>query len=137
MIFKGLGCEGYRLPTEAEWEYAARAGTETPFWTGENLTSEQANYGGAKPVPVRSFAANPWGLYEVHGNIWEWVHDGYESYAEEAIEDPIGPERASDRVVRGGSWSSGPQDARVANRFRLEPTGRYVILGFRVARSAP
>ena len=71
--------EEYRLPTEAEWEYAARAGTTTPFWFGETINAGQANYGSreAKKIPVNTFEPNPWGLYNVHGNVWEWTCSEY------------------------------------------------------------
>jgi formylglycine-generating enzyme required for sulfatase activity len=106
------------LPTEAEWEYACRAGSETPFNFGATIGPEQANYDGNHPyaggrkgeyrqktVPVKSFAPNDWGLHEMHGNVWEWCADGLREYADETVEDPRGPEgeRAA-RVVRGGSW---------------------------------
>ena len=90
------------LPTEAEWEYACRAGTETPFSFGETITPEQVNYNGDYPyaggkkglyrqetVPVASLPANPWGLYEMHGNVWEWCADGQRSYTADAVTDPV------------------------------------------------
>jgi formylglycine-generating enzyme required for sulfatase activity len=102
--------KGYRLPTEAEWEYACRAGTTTPFSTGENITTEQANYDGNYPyngnaagtfrqktTPVGSFAANVWGLYDMHGNVWEWCWDWYDAYGTEAQNDPVGAVSGSDR----------------------------------------
>ena len=117
------GGGNYRLPTEAEWEYACRAGTVTPFNTGQNLTTDQANYDGNYPyrdypkgayrkttVPVDSFQPNGFGLYNMHGNVWEWCGDWYgEKYYEECrargvVENPQGPETPSYRVLRGGSW---------------------------------
>jgi sulfatase modifying factor 1 len=107
-----------RLPTEAEWEYACRAGTTTPFSFGENITPELVNYDGNYPyaggekglyrqktVPVASLPANPWGLYEMHGNVWEWCADWYGDYPTEPQVDPQGPQTGDDRVLRGGSWS--------------------------------
>ncbi|MBV5272226.1 MAG: SUMF1/EgtB/PvdO family nonheme iron enzyme, partial [Lamprocystis purpurea] len=113
--------EHYRLPTEAEWEYAARAGTTTPFWTGRCITSDQANYNGnhvyagcgaktgvyrKQTVPVGNLPANPWGLHEVHGNVWEWVQDRYHaSYQGEPTDGRAWEAGGSSaRVVRGGSW---------------------------------
>ncbi len=116
-----------RLPTEAEWEYACRAGTETPFSFGDNLTPEQVNYNGEHPyaggekgknreetVDVKSFPANPWGLYEMHGNVWEWCSDWYGDYPEDAVVDPGGPEMVVSRVLRGGSWFSIGRNVRSA-----------------------
>ncbi len=149
-IFKGLECQGYRLPTEAEWEYAARAGTTTPFWTGENVTTDQANYDGNYPyadypkgdylkntVVVRSFDPNPWGLYEVHGNVWEWVHDWYGPYSGELKRDPIGPGWGSARVIRGGSWVDGVRGCRTAYRYNFLPVSRSYDRGFRLVRTIP
>ena len=109
----------FRLPTEAEWEYACRAGTTTPFWFGEQITPEQVNYdgnypyaGGAKgayreeTVPVKALPCNGWGLYQMHGNVWEWCQDWHGAYPTETVIDPAGPPSGADRVLRGGSWIS-------------------------------
>jgi len=144
--------EHYRLPTEAEWEYAARAGTTTPFWTGRCITTDQANYDGnseyngcgaqtgvsrQQTVATGSLPANPWGLHEVHGNVWEWVQDPYhDSYAGGPADgrawDAGG---GSARVVRGGSWNNQPRRSRAAYRYRFEPEYRGDYLGFRLART--
>ncbi len=138
----------YRLPTEAEWEYACRAGTKTVFHYGDSLSSKQANfdgndpYGGADKGPnlnrtakVGSYAPNAFGLYDMHGNVWEWCQDWYNGgyYKNSPKEDPPGPAQASDRVVRGGSWYSHGWDCRSAGRHRLGPASRFASLGFRVA----
>ncbi len=139
---------GYRLPTEAEWEYACRAGTTTPFSTGNNLTTSQANYNGNYPyngnakgtyrektTAAGSFAANPWGLYDMHGNVWEWCWDWYGSYESGSQTDPVGAASGSYRVERGGSWGSSAAYVRSAYRSINSPDGRFNDLGFRVARS--
>jgi Uncharacterized conserved protein len=143
----------YRLPTEAEWEYATRAGTTTPFSFGATTSTTQANYDGTytygggskgeyrgKTVPASSLPVNPWGLYEVHGNVWEWVedcyHDSYHDSYQRAPQDGTAwvSGDCARRVVRGGSWRYNPRDLRSASRSGYEPVGRYVDLGFRVAR---
>lgn len=131
----------YRLPTEAEWEYAARAGRSTAFATGDCLTAEQANVHGGHPypgceetpfrgtpLPVASFPANPWGLYDMHGNVWEMCQDWYGSYPKGPVTDAQGPSTGEYRVLRGGSWRFHPAHARSANRFR----DRVAIAGFRL-----
>ena len=138
--------KNYRLPTEAEWEYACRAGTRTPFSFGDNITPDQVNYNGDFPyngaakglsrqrtVPVKTLPANPWGLYEMHGNVWEWCSDWYGNYERKDVVDPVRPENGSDRVLRGGSWNDGARSTRSANRIRIFPAVRYVIIGFRLA----
>jgi formylglycine-generating enzyme required for sulfatase activity len=138
---------GYRLPTEAEWEYACRAGTTTPFNTGNNITTDQANYDGNYPynnnakgifrettTPVGSFAPNQWGLYDMHGNVWEWCWDWYGDYVSGSQVDPVGPSAGADRVVRGGGWRSSAGYLRSVNRLRGYPNSRYDNVGFRVAR---
>ena len=108
-----------QLPTEAQWEYAARAGSQTPFWWGSTLSPEQANYNGNRPyvdgdkgqdrketVPVKEFEPNPWGLYQVHGNVLEWCEDWYGEYTLEAVVNPRGAESGGRRVYRGGGWSA-------------------------------
>ena len=151
---KRMTDKDYRLPSEAEWEYAARAGTPTPFWWGSLLNPEQANYNGnhtygggpkgarrEKTVPVKSFEPNPWGLYQVHGNVWEWVEDGWhDSYTDkpEGIKANGGVWTASEgepRVVRGGSWDNHPAGLRSAFRAWFMPGSRDDVLGFRVART--
>jgi formylglycine-generating enzyme required for sulfatase activity len=147
----------YRLPTEAEWEYACRAGTTTAFHIGNALSSTQANfngnhpYGGAAPGPylrqtakAGSYPANPWGLHDMHGNVWEWCQDWYDPdyYRQSPKEDPKGPKQgvvSTDfgndcfLVVRGGCWLDEARGCRSAYRFRLMPSDPYRWAGFRVA----
>lgn len=125
----------YRLPTEAEWEYACRAGTTAAFSTGDTLTPAQANYKGKAPVAVGSFPLNPWGLADMHGNVWEWTSDWYAPYPERASAniDPHGPPSGDKRVIRGGSWYFGADSARCALRYTHRPQDKGFSLGFRVA----
>jgi formylglycine-generating enzyme required for sulfatase activity len=124
-----------RLPTEAQWEYACRAGTHTPFSFGDNITPEQVNYTGnlGKTVPVKSLPANPWGLYEMHGNVWEWCQDWFGDYPAEPVTNPEGSAAGSYRVLRGGSWSINGGDVRSALRLRYTPAYRFISIGFRFA----
>ena len=139
--------EAFRLPTEAEWEYACRAGTATPFSTGANLTSAQANYDGrypyagfpagdfvGRPTPVGSYAPNAWGLFDLHGNVWEWCRDEFCPYPEGAASDPVGACAAQLRVIRGGSWTFDGDSARCAVRYTHRPEDRGPSLGFRLVR---
>ncbi|MDR2951946.1 MAG: SUMF1/EgtB/PvdO family nonheme iron enzyme [Treponema sp.] len=138
---------GYRLPTEAEWEYACRAGTTTPFNTGSNITTSQANYDGNHPyngnpagtfldktTTAGNFAPNAWGLYDMHGNVWEWCWDWQGDYSSGAQTNPRGPVQGSFRVVRGGSWYAYGRFLRSAYRYDSDPSGRYSNLGFRLVR---
>ncbi len=142
------GTDKYRLPTEAEWEYAARAGTKTPFSFGDCLSTDQANYDGNypmpgcskgryrnKPVAVGSFPANAWGLYDMHGNVWEWCQDRHGDYPTGSVTDPNGPSSGEDRVSRGGSWGNYARYCRSAVRYGGSPDGRIYYLGFRLART--
>lgn len=139
---KWMGC---RLPTEAEREYACRAGTTTPFSTGNNLTTSQANYNGKYPynnnakgeyrektMPVGSFAANAYGLFDMHGNVWEWCSDWYGDYSTSAQTNPTGPSSGSDRVRRGGGWITFARDCRSASRFNYSPDSRNSYIGIRL-----
>jgi formylglycine-generating enzyme required for sulfatase activity len=138
---------GYRLPTEAEWEYACRAGTTTPFSTGGNITTNQANYNGTYPyngnvtgtyrqqtTAVGSFTSNPWGLYDMHGNVWEWCWDWYGGYSLTAQTDPMGASSGTYRVLRGGCWFSDGLNLRSAYRDNFTPSSRNYYIGFRVLR---
>ncbi|WP_313950144.1 formylglycine-generating enzyme family protein [Accumulibacter sp.] len=137
------------LPSEAEWEYACRAGTSTPFSFGDNISPDQVNHNGNRPyaggrksayraatVPVRSLPANPWGLYEMHGNVWEWCADGRRDYAAGDETDPRGPENQdAPRVLRGGSWLDDAGWLRSACRGRWPRDVRrsYADQGFRLS----
>jgi formylglycine-generating enzyme required for sulfatase activity len=141
------GTNKYRLPTEAEWEYACRAGTTTPFFTGKCISTDQANYDGRdagencpkgqyreKPVEVGSFQPNVWGLHDMHGNVWEWCQDWYGDYPSNSVVDPQGPDKGESRVLRGGSWVSRARYVRSAFRYSYFPVDRFYFNGFRVAR---
>ena len=129
---------GYRLPTEAEWEYACRAGTTTAYSFGDEITSEDANYGDCiidKPVEVGSYKANAFGLYEMHGNVWEWCEDWKADYPVGSATDPRGPAMGTYRVLRGGSFVVIESKARSSYRHNNSPTGKYLSrVGFRLAR---
>jgi len=142
---KGEGT--YRLPTEAEWEYAARAGTTTPFSFGNCLSADQANYDGKYPlegcakgqyrkktVPVESFAPNAWGLYDMHGNVWEWCADWKGDYPSGSVTNP--PSSGSAHVLRGGGWNRIARDCRAASRISFTPVNWYLLIGFRIASSS-
>jgi formylglycine-generating enzyme required for sulfatase activity len=136
-----VGGSGYRLPTEAEWEYACRAGTETRYCFGDDEPGldESAWYSagsGAQTRPVGQKRPNAWGLYDMHGNVWEWCGDAYEGdYEMDSPNlDPPGPENTACRVVRGGSWNDVPRDVRAASRLGYAPGVRFDYLGFRIAR---
>ncbi|MFO1417114.1 MAG: formylglycine-generating enzyme family protein [Methylotetracoccus sp.] len=137
-----------RLPSEAEWEYACRAGAREslPFSFGATITPEQVNYNGEYPyaggtkglyrektVPVKSLPPNAWGLYEMHGNVWEWCADWYGDYPPGPIDDPTGPSEGARRVLRGGSWFHNARGARSAYRDHDAPSNRVDNDGFRLA----
>jgi formylglycine-generating enzyme required for sulfatase activity len=141
----------YRLPMEAEWEYAARAGTQTPFWTGDCIHTDQANYDGdydynncgaktgvyrRKTLPVASLAPNPWGLYDMLGNVWEWTCSDYDGAYGGAEQRCSSNTHAGSRALRGGSWTTYPRRARAAARFRLMPAYRLGVLGVRLAQDS-
>jgi formylglycine-generating enzyme required for sulfatase activity len=135
------GGDGYRLPTEAEWEYACRAGTTTRFSFGddEKALGQYAWYlanSSFQTHPVGEKPPNAFGLYDMHGNVWEWCWDGYDTnyYERSPGKDPPGPGTAAHRVIRGGGWDDDPQFARSAYRFRDSPGYRSFYLGFRLAR---
>jgi formylglycine-generating enzyme required for sulfatase activity len=143
---------GYRLPTEAEWEHAARAGTETNYFFGDN-PSKLERYAWykenctRKPQPVGTREPNPWGLCDVYGNVWEWCHDFYaeEYYPKSPKKDPRGPETGENRVVRGGCWNSRPDRCRSSYRNYEKPAftdvcfGKEIsgFVGFRCVRRKP
>lgn len=151
---------GYRLPTEAEWEYACRAGTTTPFNTQTSISPEESNYYGHYPyeiegnyfeqgnlttkpgqyrettVAVTTFTANPWGLYNMHGNVSEWVWDYYGSYTTEAQTDPTGPDTGALRIYRGGGWNDFAKNMRSAYRATLEQNLSSFNIGIRLVRNA-
>jgi hypothetical protein len=131
-------CErhGWRLPTEAEWEYAARAGTQTPwsFGADEGRLGQFASSRASAPHPVGTKKPNPWGIYDMHGNVWEWVADWYGPYKPGLQKDPKGPDIGEGRSVRGGAFVT-PEDLRSAGRFGNQPTNRGSLIGFRCARN--
>lgn len=136
-----------RLPTEAEWEYACRAGSTTQFNTGDCLGSDLANYNGnfpfgtcsqgafrGKTTTVGSFPPNDWGLFDMHGNVWECCSDWYAPYPDKPAINPKGPSHGKNRVIRGGGWRSREVLCRSAFRYDFDPDFRYDIIGFRLAK---
>ncbi len=139
----------YRLPAEAEWEFACRGGTQTPFYFGRSCNANEANchgnfpYGAKDKGPylkgtsvVGSYAQkypHPFGLSDMHGNVWEWCADWYGEYPEGPVKDPQGPASGDRRVVRGGSWNGVARDCRAAFRNWGAPAVRNFDRGFRVA----
>ncbi|MCC6899123.1 MAG: SUMF1/EgtB/PvdO family nonheme iron enzyme [Polyangiaceae bacterium] len=134
--FEGLSCNGYRLPTEAEWEYAARAGTTTAHHGSLYDVAWYVDNSDRTTQPVAGKRANAWGLYDMLGNVWEWVHDWKGTYGSNDS-DPTGPSLGVGRVVRGGSWQNVPELVRAASRDELEPGYRSFDYGLRPARSVP
>jgi formylglycine-generating enzyme required for sulfatase activity len=137
-----MGC---RLPTEAEWEYACRAGTTSPFNTGSCLSRRQANYNGDNPystcakgtyfqktMPVGSFAPNAWGLYDMHGNVYEWCSDWYGDYSKFEHFNSNGPTKGTFKIIRSGFWGSDGKYSRSANRNSSSPSNRSNNIGFRL-----
>ena len=125
----------YRLPTEAEWEYACRAGTTTTYSYGDSLTKSDANIGGKSTKVVGSHKPNAFGLYDMHGNVWEWCEDWYGDYPAGAVTDPKGPATGKVPVLRGGSFFNDVSSACSSYRSNYTPSGRYVLNGFRLART--
>jgi formylglycine-generating enzyme required for sulfatase activity len=151
---KFYDCPGYRLPTEAEWEYAYRAGTKTAYYSGANDESEcykcfskgDANAdkigwycsNTSNTHPMAQKQMNAWGLYDMAGNVWEWCHDWFqESLGSEAVTDPEVPAHGVYRVLRGGSWQYEADHMRAAHRSHYTPTYRHSAIGFRCARGLP
>jgi len=125
----------FALPTEAQWEYACRAGTKTSFSWGDNITPQLANYNDSginKTVEVGSYKANPWGFFDMHGNVREWTADWHGAYPRSSVIDPRGPNKGSARVNRGGSWINSGSNLRSAARNRSNPSHRRRSIGFRV-----
>src|SRR5205814_7420141 len=134
---------GYRLPTEAEWEYAGRAGSNTRYGFGnrESDLSDHAWFHGNsqdQTRPVGQKRPNAWGLYDMHGNVWEWCWDWYNEreYKQSIDKDPSGPRTGRDRVLRGGGWEDDPESLRSAHRFERRPSFRSWGLGFRIVKNA-
>ncbi|SER13011.1 Formylglycine-generating enzyme, required for sulfatase activity, contains SUMF1/FGE domain [Nitrosomonas sp. Nm51] len=135
------------LPTEAQWEYACRAGTTTPFSRGDQIDSSLVNFDGNYPynngqhseyreqtVDVKALPCNDWGLYQMHGNVWEWCQDWYGDSSPKPVTDPQGPDTGDSRVLRGGSWIINGRNCRSAFRSPDDPSLRNVDFGFRLAR---
>lgn len=148
--------EQYTLPTEAQWEYAARAGSQDAYFWGNQIACTNAMYANnpkkhdgcvgtnqstglppGQPAPVKRFAPNPWGLYDMHGNVWEWCLDRFDHYQTVSVIDPCETKRGKDRVRRGGSWLSPGYSLRSANRAFAHPMSRFKNTGFRLVKPLP
>jgi len=141
----------FHLPTEAQWEFACRAGTTTPFWFGNAISPARANYNGnilysgggggsdyrVTTTPVDTFKPNPWGLYDMHGNVWQWCSDWLGEIPAADATDPLGPDYGTARVLRGGSWADTPRFLRSACRESTPPDQSRIHIGFRVVLEVP
>ena len=140
---EGVPEETYTLPTEAQWEYACRAGTLGPYYFGATLEPTQAvfgkkNEGESGRVPVRTFAPNAFGLFETHGNVAEWCKDWWEqAYQRVPMTDPVGAPPGEFKIVRGGAWDKAMTDCRSATRGNLPPSYAWETVGFRIVRTLP
>ncbi len=152
IVLNGISGGSFRLPSEAEMEYGTRAGTTTPFHTGGTISTDQANYNGVykydtgergayleKTAPARSYPANQFGLFDMHGNVWEWCSDWYDKdyYQDSPIDNPKGPATGKKKVMRGGSWFTAPRSIRSANRRGIEPDVALEDSGFRLVVNRP
>jgi formylglycine-generating enzyme required for sulfatase activity len=135
--FAGLACPGFRLPTEAEWEYAARAGSTGPTYGDIEQVAWHEDNSGHRTHPVGQAQPNAFGLYDMLGNVWEWTWDWYAPYPDRPATDPTGPPTGEERVLRGGSWNFPLRNVRAAHRNRLSPgiRGRNGSTGLRLART--
>jgi sulfatase modifying factor 1 len=155
-FIKKLNAKGegvYRLPTEAEWEYACRAGSRTAYSWGNKMDCNMAMHANKtgkadtctlyieslklspkQPAPVKTYTPNRWGLYDMHGNVWEWCQDWFEAYHGADAKDPQGSKKGTHRVKRGGSWSSTAYGCRSANRALEHPSSRMTNTGFRLVK---
>ena len=128
---------GLRLPSEAEWERACRAGTQTAFWFGDRIDPERVHYDQkyeTGTLPAKALEPNLWGLYQMHGNVDEWCQDWLSAYPSSAVSDPQGPDSGLSRVLRGGSWLVAGRLCRSAHRVGIHPDYRDDDTGFRLAR---
>jgi len=129
---------GFDLPREAEWEYATRGGKHYKYGTDDGtISTSKANYwntGIKHPVDSGSYPANPFGLYDMSGNVWEWCNDCYDEYSSDSVTDPMGPQTGATCIFRGGSWINSFNDCRSARRVNYGPSSRYPYIGFRVVR---
>jgi len=144
-----FAANGYRLPTEAEWEYACRAGTTTAYFFGDDASKLKAyawfeDNSGGKPHSVGQKPSNPWGLFDMHGNVWEWCNDFYkvDYYQESPKKNPKGPDTGETKVLRGGAWKFSAESCRSGYRYNENPGYAdvcfgYDIYGFRCVRNAP
>lgn len=127
---------GFRLPTEAEWEYACRAGGTRAYGASDTIDRSRANYDGTSTTPTGRFAPNAWGLFDMSGNVWEWMSDDHCAYPEGAVTDPHGRCNSGLKVIRGGSWHFGADSARCGLRYTHRPQDRGYSLGVRLAHDA-
>ncbi|HHW96997.1 MAG: formylglycine-generating enzyme family protein [Myxococcota bacterium] len=134
-----LDCKGYRLPTETEWEYAARAGTSEPRYGEVDRIAWHVGNSQRTYHPVAKLLPNAWGLYDMLGNVWEWVHDYYDFYNTSISGgiDPLGPSWGAGRVRRGGGWIFDARNSRAADRSYDTPDTRRSYIGLRIVRTAP